>query len=186
MSKNSVRIIGGRHRGRRLAFQDHNNEVRPSSDRLRETVFNWLQFKLHGAQVLDAFAGSGVLGAEAVSRGAKHATFIELSRQHAQQLKTALAPILNDQHTVVCADALQWLQQTPHTQFHLVFVDPPYHLGLQERLCAALVAQPWLAENALVYVESDSKLAAPTVPATWVLEKEKTMGQIRAQLYICR
>lgn len=181
MSKNSVRIIGGRLRGRRLAFSEHNNDVRPSSDRLRETVFNWLQFKLHGAHVLDAFAGSGVLGAEAVSRGAAHATFIELSKPHYQQLQQTLPPLLGEQHTLACADALQWLAQPPSTTFHLVFVDPPYHLGLQESTCTAL--QPWLAEGALIYVESDSKRPAPNVPAGWALEKEKVMGQIRAQLY---
>lgn len=183
MSKNSVRIIGGQLRGRRLAFTDHNNNVRPSSDRLRETVFNWLQFKLHGAQVLDAFAGSGALGAEAVSRGAAHATFIELAKPHYQQLQQTLPPLLGEQHTLACADALHWLAQPPHTAFHLVFVDPPYHLGLQEKVCAALVAQPWLAANALVYVESDSKQPAPKTPNQWLLIKEKVIGQIRAQLY---
>lgn len=183
MSKNDVRIIGGRLRGRRLAFNERAQEVRPSSDRLRETLFNWLQFKLHGAHVLDAFAGSGVIGAEAVSRGAEHATFIELNPKQSQQLKRALPPLLEQQHEVVTGDALAWLANTPHTQFHVVFIDPPYHLGLQEKACEALVSQPWLADNALIYVESDSKAAAPKVPAEWRLEKEKVMGQIRAQLF---
>lgn len=184
MSKSSVRIIGGRHRGRRLNFSDPKGEVRPSSDRLRETLFNWLQFELNGAKVLDAFAGTGVLGAEAVSRGAAHATFLDITPQRCQQLDAALAPVLGEQSTVICQDALTWLESTtPQQPFHLVFIDPPYHLGLQEKCCTALMDKPWLANNALIYVESDSKQGTPPVPAQWHLKKEKVMGQIRAQLY---
>lgn len=187
MSKNSstVRIIGGQHRGRRLRFLAAGENVRPSSDRLRETVFNWLQFELHGARVLDAFAGSGALGVEAVSRGAQYALFIEKSQRHCQQLKQAVAEVIGAEHDVICTDALTWLtHNTVQQPFHLVFVDPPYHLDLQTPFCQALVEHGWLADGALVYVESHSKSAAPQVPAHWRLHKEKTMGQIRAQVFI--
>src|SRR5699024_4468426 len=138
-NSSSVRIIGGRHRGRRLAFTDTTGEVRPSSDRLRETLFNWLQFQLHGAKVLDASAGTAALGADAVCRGASHATFIDVSSQRCEQLTLSLPPVLGGQHTIVRGDAVNWLQQhTPTEPFHLVFVDPPYHLNLQEPFCHAL------------------------------------------------
>jgi len=185
-NSSSVRIIGGRHRGRRLAFTDTTGEVRPSSDRLRETLFNWLQFQLHGAKVLDAFAGTGALGAEAVSRGASHATFIDVSAQRCEQLTLSLPPVLGGQHTIVRGDAVNWLQQhTPTEPFHLVFVDPPYHLNLQEPFCHALQQYAWLADSALIYVESDHRHPEPKVPSQWQLEKTATMGQIRAQLYRC-
>lgn len=185
MSKtNSVRIIGGRHRGRRLTFTDPKGEVRPSSDRLRETLFNWLQFELNGARVLDAFAGTGVLGAEAISRGATHLTLIDITPQRCQQLNTTLKPVLGQQFDVVCSDAISWLTtQTPSEPFHLVLIDPPYHLGLQEACCQALMEKPWLARRALIYVESDSKQNAPKVPQQWRLKKEALMGQMRAQLF---
>ncbi len=184
MSKmSSVRIIGGRHRGRRISFTDPKGEVRPSSDRLRETLFNWLQFELNGAKVLDAFAGTGVLGAEAISRGAAHASFIDITPHRCQQLTQQLTPILGEQHNVVCHDALTWLKESHPTPFHLVFVDPPYHLKVQAQVCQTLVERQWLAPKALIYVESHSKEQPPQVPAQWQLKKEKIMGQIRAQLF---
>ncbi|MBZ2189103.1 16S rRNA (guanine(966)-N(2))-methyltransferase RsmD [Alcanivorax sp. JB21] len=184
-SKGSVRIIGGTHRGRRLHFIDQGGDLRPSGDRMRETLFNWLQhYGLHQRRVLDLFAGSGVLGAEALSRGAGHAVLVEKKRERAADLSRQLKPIFDTRIHIQCADALTWLQrETPATPFDLVFVDPPYDLGLAGSACAALDAPGWLSAGALVYVESRRHDPAPTVPAHWILEKEKEGGDVRARLY---
>ncbi|MCH8542380.1 MAG: 16S rRNA (guanine(966)-N(2))-methyltransferase RsmD [Alcanivorax sp.] len=184
-SKGSVRIIGGTHRGRRLQFTDHGGDLRPSGDRMRETLFNWLQHAgLYERRVLDLFAGSGVLGAEALSRGAAHALLVEKKRERAADLSRQLTPLFDDRIHIQCADALAWLQRgAPATPFDLVFIDPPYDLGLAGAACAALEAPGWLSEGALVYVESRRHDAAPAAPASWVLEKEKESGDVRARLY---
>ena len=185
ISKGSVRIIGGSHRGRRLQFTDQGGDLRPSGDRMRETLFNWLQqYGLYERRVLDLFAGSGVLGAEALSRGADHAVLVEKKRERAADLSRQLTPIFGTRIQVQCADALTWLQrETPAAPFDLVFIDPPYDLGLAGTACAALDAPGWLSEGALVYVESRRHDQAPAAPASWVLEKEKEGGDVRARLY---
>jgi 16S rRNA (guanine966-N2)-methyltransferase len=181
-SKGQVRIIGGDQRGLRLQFVDHGGDLRPSSDRLRETLFNWLQFELPGLRVLDLFAGSGVLGAEALSRGAAEAVLIEKQRDRVTDLQRQLHPLFAERIQVHCHDALRWLQQRA-TPFDLVFVDPPYDLGLVEPACADLESRGWLAEHAWVYVESRRQAAVPAVPAGWILHREKQAGEIHARLF---
>lgn len=181
-SKGSVRIIGGEHRGRRLPFTDQNGDLRPTGDRMRETLFNWLQFEVQGRRVLDLFAGSGVLAAEALSRGAASAVMVEKKRERAADLQRHLLPLFPSRLTVKCADALKWISH--HTgQFDLAFVDPPYDLNLQQQACDLLMQYRLLAPAALVYVESRRQQPAPVVPAGWVLIKDKQSGDVRAQLY---
>ncbi len=181
-SKGQVRIIAGSQRGVRLAFVDHGGDLRPSSDRLRETLFNWLQFELPGMRVLDLFAGSGVLGAEALSRGAEEAVLVEKQRDRAADLKRQLSPLFEARVSVVCHDAILWLQQ-PATPFDLVFVDPPYDLGLAGPACDALERRGWLSDNAWIYVESRHRGAVPAVPDSWTLHREKQAGEIHARLF---
>ncbi|MBL4569720.1 MAG: 16S rRNA (guanine(966)-N(2))-methyltransferase RsmD [Alcanivorax sp.] len=183
-SKGQVRIIGGERRGHRLQFVDQGGDLRPSSDRIRETLFNWLQFELPGLRVLDLFAGSGVLGAEALSRGAQRAVLVEKKRERAADLRRQLQPLFDERIEIHNADALQWLTNTA-LQFDLVFVDPPYDLGLAEPACAALEQQGLLAENAWIYVESRRHETPPVVPANWQLYREKRGGDILARLF-CR
>ncbi|EKF74385.1 hypothetical protein A11A3_09300 [Alcanivorax hongdengensis A-11-3] len=180
--KGQVRIIGGAQRGRRLHFVDQGGDLRPSSDRMRETLFNWLQFELPGMAVLDLFAGSGVLAAEALSRGAASATVVEKKRERCADLSHQLKPLFDHKVRVECADALRWLERASGP-FDLVFVDPPYDLGLAEPACAALQARGLLADNGWVYVESRRQQPAPAVPAGWQLHREKSSGEIRACLY---
>lgn len=182
-SKGSVRIIGGEHRGRRLGFTDHNGDLRPTGDRLRETLFNWLQFETAGRAVLDLFAGSGALAAEALSRGAASADLVEKKTARAKDLTQQLKPIFATRATVHCADAMDWLARVPVRHFDLVFVDPPYDLHLQARACETLQTRGLLAADALVYVESRRQDAAPVVPPQWQLRREKLAGDVRAQLY---
>lgn len=182
-SKGSVRIIGGEHRGRRLGFTDHNGDLRPTGDRLRETLFNWLQFETAERAVLDLFAGSGALAAEALSRGAASADLIEKKPARARDLSQQLKPLFEGRATIHCADAMDWLARVPARHFDLVFVDPPYDLHLQAPACEILQARDLLADHALVYVESRRQDAAPTVPGQWQLRREKLAGDVRAQLY---
>ena len=181
-SKGQVRIIAGAQRGIRLQFVDQGGDLRPSSDRLRETLFNWLQFELPGLRVLDLFAGSGVLGAEALSRGAAEATWVELRRERAADLQRQLAALFDQRVHVENADALHWLEHTAAQPFDLVFVDPPYDLGLVESACILLEQRGWLAPEAWIYVESRSSASPPNVPAHWRLHREKRAGEIHARL----
>lgn len=181
-SKGQVRIIGGERRGHRLQFVDQGGDLRPSSDRMRETLFNWLQFELPGLRVLDLFAGSGVLGAEALSRGAQRAILVEKKRERAADLKRQLLPLFEDRIDIHNADALQWLAHSA-LQFDLVFVDPPYDLGLAEPACAALEERGLLADGAWIYVESRRHEDAPAVPPNWQLHREKQGGDVLARLF---
>ncbi|MDX1804279.1 MAG: 16S rRNA (guanine(966)-N(2))-methyltransferase RsmD [Alcanivorax sp.] len=181
-SKGQVRIIGGQQRGLRLHFVDQGGDLRPSSDRMRETLFNWLQFELPGMRVLDLFAGSGALAAEALSRGAARATVVEKKRERSADLSRQLKPLFGDRVRVECADAQRWLERA-EGPFDLVFVDPPYDLGLAEPACESLQRRGLLAENAWVYVESRRQQPAPGVPTQWQLHREKSSGEIRACLY---
>jgi 16S rRNA (guanine966-N2)-methyltransferase len=182
-SKGQVRIIGGERRGHRLHFVDQRGDLRPSSDRMRETLFNWLQAELPGARVLDLFAGSGALGAEALSRGAAHAVLVEKKRDRCADLTRQLTPLFGDRIHVQCADALKWLERRTE-RFDLVFIDPPYDLGLAAPACRVLEELGLLKPEARIYVESRRHDAAPAVPASWRRLREKDGGDVRAQLYL--
>lgn len=179
-SMGSVRIIGGRWRGTRLALVDADG-LRPSSDRMRETLFNWLQPHLLSAKVLDAFAGSGALGLEAISRGAAHASLIEREARQVTQLSDAVQRLNATSHVRVCrADALQWLQAAPDRQFDIAFIDPPFAAQLWGDALQRM--QPWLSADALVYVESPSD--APFAPgAGWQLRRQTRTRHAHGALY---
>jgi 16S rRNA (guanine966-N2)-methyltransferase len=147
---------------------------------MRETLFNWLQFELREKRVLDLFAGSGVLGAEALSRGAAHAVLVEKKPERAADLSRQLKPLFGARVFIQQADALKWLARAEGA-FDLVFIDPPYDLGAQQPACDLLVEHRLLAPGAWVYVESRRRDLAPSVP--WTLEKEKIMGDAAARLY---
>jgi 16S rRNA (guanine966-N2)-methyltransferase len=173
-----LRIIGGRHRGRRLRFPA-GVDIRPTPDRVRETLFNWLQPRIAGARVLDLFAGSGALGLEALSRGAAHVTFIEKDRAAAAAI-AALAQEWHEESLLVeCADALGWLARSrADAKFDVVFVDPPYDGNLQAAALDALVARQALAPDARVYVELRAREALPELPAGWQNVREGRAGEV--------
>ena len=179
-----LRIIGGQLRGRKLAIADVPG-LRPTTDRVRETLFNWLQFELHDTRCLDLFAGSGALAFEALSRGATQVILIEQDTQAARLLAQhahTLSPACSGQALVKQADALQFLQQPSAAPFQVVFVDPPFGMGLAERSIALLDSNNWVAENSWVYVETEKGLT-PTVPSHWQLHREKHAGQVSFRLY---
>jgi 16S rRNA (guanine966-N2)-methyltransferase len=176
----SVRIIGGRWRGTRLPVADAPG-LRPTSDRARETLFNWLQPVLPGARVLDLFAGSGALGLEALSRGAREALLVEHDPRVAESLRASVERLhARDEATVVRADALALLVAPLHGRFDLVFVDPPFADGLWDAVLAAL--PPWLAEGAWLYLETPS--ASPLGPGPgWRAHREGRSRDARHALY---
>ena len=178
--RSTLRIIGGEHRGRRLQFTDQNGDLRPTGDRMRETLFNWLQFELRDTRVLDLFAGSGALGAEALSRGASHAVLVEKKAERAADLSKQLKPLFGQRVFIQQADALKWLPRASGP-FDLVFIDPPYDIGAQQPACDLLIEHGLLAPGARIYVESRRQDIAVDVP--WLLDKEKIMGDAAARLY---
>ncbi|MET4726555.1 16S rRNA (guanine966-N2)-methyltransferase [Lysobacter enzymogenes] len=178
-----VRIIGGRWRGTRLNVGDAPG-LRPTSDRVRETLFNWLQPMLPGARALDLFAGSGALGMEALSRGAASAVLVERDPALAAELRALAARLPGGEAAqVVQADALAWLAQPPAADapgFDLAFVDPPFAAGLWDAVWPALL--PRLAPSAWLYVEAplDAPLA---LPAAWIAHREGSTREVRYALY---
>jgi 16S rRNA (guanine966-N2)-methyltransferase len=176
----TVRIIGGHWRGTRLAVPASPG-LRPSSDRVRETLFNWLQPVLPGARVLDLFAGTGALGLEAVSRGAAHAVLVERDPGLAKALKETVTRLTASAAVdVVQSDALAWLPGQPQQAFDIAFVDPPFAQDLWQPTLAVLL--PKLAAGAWLYVESPVE-EVPHVPAGWTLHREGRTREVRFALY---
>lgn len=179
-STGTLRLIGGDYRRRRLPVLDSPG-LRPTPDRVRETLFNWLATLTPGAGVLDLFAGTGALGLEALSRGAREACFVEHDPQVAQQLANNLTTLgAEPRGRVLTGDALAFLEGEP-SPFSLVFLDPPFHQGLAAACCAALEAG-WLGEDAFIYVETEATLE-PEVPTHWQLYREVRAGDSRGRLY---
>lgn len=177
-----IRIIGGDWRGRKLPVLSKDG-LRPTSDRMRETLFNWLQFEIAGACCLDAFAGSGALGFEALSRGASSVVFIEKNAEVAQQLLSNCALLKTQQAQVFNIDSQAWLNQNEQVSFDLVFIDPPFHQCLVEPTLQALLAAgrhypAWL------YIEQEKTLAWPEACLSqFELYREKTNSQARLGLW---
>ncbi len=175
----SVRIIGGRWRGTRLPVPARPG-LRPTSDRVRETLFNWLQPVLPGARVLDLFAGSGALGLEAMSRGAGRAQLVEADPQLAQLLRQAVARLhAADAVAVHAGDALAWLHGED-AEFDIAFVDPPFDAALWPQVLELLPAR--MAAHAWLYLETPAG-HAPALPADWALHRENATREVRYALY---
>ena len=182
-AQGQVRIIGGDWRGRKLPVLNGEG-LRPTSDRVRETLFNWLQFEVPGANCLDVFAGSGALGLEALSRGAEKVTFIELSSPVAAQLKQNLSTLKASQGEVVARDSVNYLAKTADQAYDIVFVDPPFHQGLMQQTVDALLQNGWLKNSrAWLYLEQEKTLAWPQFPEGWVCRKEKSTSQVKYGLF---
>jgi 16S rRNA (guanine966-N2)-methyltransferase len=176
-----LRIIGGRWRGRKLRFPA-SAEIRPTPDRVRETLFNWLAAAPEGAACLDLFAGSGALGLEALSRGAAHVTFVEQGAAAARELRTRLTEWQAAGARVVRTDALRYLSGAAQP-FDIVFLDPPFDSQLLERAATLLASQPWLQPGALIYVECAARTGLPSLPPSWRLLRAKRAGEVGYHLF---
>ncbi|MFK0571534.1 16S rRNA (guanine(966)-N(2))-methyltransferase RsmD [Endozoicomonas sp.] len=177
-----LRIIAGEWRSRKLPVANVPG-LRPTSDRVRETVFNWLAMITPGAKVLDAFSGTGALSMEALSRGASSAILLEKSPVAARTLKSNLALLKAERARVIETDSLNWLNQPAETTFDLVFLDPPFRMNLLEPACLLLESNGYLHENSQIYIEVEKELVPLPVPENWQLEKRKIAGQVNFSLF---
>ena len=178
-----IRIIGGQWRGRKLSVLNSEG-LRPTTDRVRETLFNWLAPWLPQANCLDCYAGSGALGIEALSRYAAGVTLLEKDAQVARQLEENIKILNTPNLTLHRTDTLHFLaQSTPSTPYNIVFIDPPFRRGLLEQTINLLEKHQWLADEALIYTENEVEQGAPQVPNGWALHREKVAGQVCYRLY---
>jgi 16S rRNA (guanine966-N2)-methyltransferase len=174
-----IRIIGGAWRGRRIPVVTAPG-LRPTGDRVRETLFNWLAPVIDGARCLDLFAGSGALGLEALSRGAAAVHFVERQPAAAKTLEDSLRRLGSQQGRVLVSDAVRFLAGPPQP-FDLVFLDPPFGEVEIGDLCTLLDAG-WLAADARVYLELPRAQPLPALPPGWEVLREKTAGEVRFAL----
>ena len=178
--KGNIRIISGKHKGRKLPVLMADG-LRPTTDRVKETVFNWLMPYIQQSECLDCFAGSGGLGFEALSRGANAVTLVELNKAAANQLQQNKT-LLNASNLVVeNTDILKYLAHSTQ-KFSVVFLDPPFRKGLIKETTQLLNKQA-LAKDALIYVEMESEVSTADIPENWQLLKEKKAGQVAYRLY---
>jgi 16S rRNA (guanine966-N2)-methyltransferase len=175
-SANTLRIIGGDWRGRRIRFPGQGG-IRPTPDRVRETLFNWLMDKVRGSRCLDLFAGSGALGLEALSRGAAHVTFVERDRENAARLRETATTLAPGRATVVETDALAWLTGRPGT-YDIVFLDPPFTAGVLAEAMQCLESRGVLAPGARIYIEMPASAGPPELPAPWSLHRTGRAGAV--------
>jgi len=176
-SRNSVRIIGGGWRGRRVSFPDIPG-LRPTPDRVRETLFNWLQERIAGARCLDLFAGSGALGLEALSRGAKELVFVEQAVAAARALQEQLIRFGGQARAQVAEmGAARYLRSVPQA-FDIVFLDPPFGRDALAEYVPMLDEGQWLKPGSLVYLENEKRAGVPPLPAHWQLLKSKSAGEV--------
>ena len=174
-----LRIIGGEWRGLKLNFPGEVAHLRPTPDRVRETLFNWLTNRIHGARCLDLFAGSGALGLEALSRGASHCTFVDNAAAAAEAVRGHLSHLNAHQRaTVVSGDALRW-QGAP---VDIVFIDPPFSSDLAGVALEHLLSEGLLANDARIYLELERKQTPPHLPASLKVIRDKVAGNVRYQL----
>ncbi|MDO8860182.1 16S rRNA (guanine(966)-N(2))-methyltransferase RsmD [Haliea sp. E1-2-M8] len=177
-----LRIIGGRWRGRKLRFTGAEG-LRPTPDRVRETLFNWLAADIREARCLDLFSGSGALGIEALSRGAAHCDFVDNNpasiaqiRRHLQDLA---AETLGSCHLAGAGDFLA----RADNPWDIVFIDPPFGRALVAPACEVLEARGLLAASACVYIETGAGDVVPEPPGSWHLHRDKTAGAVSYRLY---
>lgn len=181
-----LRIIGGQWRRRNISFIEMEG-VRPTPNRIRETLFNWLAPVIQGARCLDLFAGSGILAIEALSRGANHATLVDkapaVCRHIKSELDTVAAHPDSPQYEIINSDALHWLDTDSQSQaFDIIFLDPPFAEPIVLDCINKIARQRILAANGLLYVESANPISALDLPQNWQLQRAKSTGMVHYHL----
>ena len=184
VKSNSIRLIAGNWRGTRLPVLDHDG-LRPTTNRVRETLFNWLMHDTHSATVLDLFAGTGALGMECLSRGASFVQFVENEPKVAAFLNKNLSRLSvdSDLTDVSISTANRYLAKQVERRFDLVFLDPPFQSELLQPAIEQLEAGNWLVEQAVIYIEYASGSEQPEIPSSWQLSKNGKAGQSAYALY---
>lgn len=176
-----LRIVAGIWRSRVLEIADLPG-LRPTSERIRETLFNWLTPHLAGARCLDLYAGTGALGLEALSRGAAAAIFVEKSPSAVAVLQLNVETLEAAGADIKVADAVDYLRTAETKQFDIVFLDPPFADDSLAELCRLIDERDLLANGANVYLEQDRAVATPKLPDGWSMTKNKTAGEVRYML----
>ena len=160
-SQGKIRIIGGKWRSRKLNVITASG-LRPTPDRVRETLFNWVQEKIVGAKCLDLFSGTGILSFEALSRGASSATMIESNPTIVGYLRETAQILGSESHYIECADALSWSEKCTK-KFDIIFLDPPFNQGYVEKCCQIILQQSLLSSEGIIYIESEKSINLPSV-----------------------
>ena len=171
-----LRIIGGEWRGRKVRFPPL-AAIRPTPNRVRETAFNWLQGVVPGSRCLDLYAGSGALGLEALSRGAREVTFVDVEPAVVRHIVDTLRELGCDRGHVVRADARRFLEE-PGTPYDIIFLDPPFAAPVLGAACQGIEAGGWLKAGGYVYLESPAAAGQPQLPAGWTLLRSKRAGEV--------
>lgn len=182
----SVRIIGGNWRGRKVSFPRREG-IRPTPDRVRETLFNWLQPYILDARCLELYAGSGILGIEALSRGAKHTTFVERDRATFARLEENLAAVCDDRDRYRCDNttARHWLREH-HGSFDIVFLDPPYDSSEWRNILPTLVESRFIDTGGLIYLETPSVVSGHQLPDVLTVHRQARAGNVHYTLCVCQ
>ena len=179
--QSTLRIIGGQWRGRKLAFTPAEG-LRPTTDRVRETLFNWLAPLIHEARCLDLFAGSGALGLEALSRGAACCDFVDTSAEALRQIQRHLEALqATGRGRCHGIPALRYLQKE-HAIYDIVFIDPPFGRGMVDPACALLAERGWVSAGGMIYVETAAREPL-RVPGQWQPHREKVAGEVAYRLF---
>ena len=179
--KSKIRIIAGEWRSRQLLFEDTPG-LRPTPARVRETLFNWLQQDVIGSRCLDLYAGTGALGFEAASRGAKSVSVVENNAQACRLIKENTVKLTANQIKIIQSDVFRFLAGDA-SRFDLVFLDPPFGKNMAQQTCQWLEDKGWLVSHAKVYVEVESKLVLEGMPLNWTLLKSKKTGDVGYYLF---
>ena len=179
--KNSIRISGGYLKGKGIPF-DHKSSLRPTSNKLREILFDWLQFEIKDFECLDLFSGTGALGIEAISRGAKNSFFIELNKKNYLFIRSTLQALeLESKSTVLFKDAISWASKNDLSKFNLIFADPPFNKDIEEKVLKVLASNKTLSPTCKIYLEH-SKFSSIEIPSSFTILKEKNVGDVKAFL----
>ena len=175
--KGEIRIIGGKWKGKKIYF-DLNDDLRPTPDRAKETLFNWLGHDLKKMYCLDLFSGTGALGFEAYSRGAEKVTFVERNKEYLQKIKKVYLEMSEKADCdFFCAECLEWIQNNnSRTKYDLIFIDPPFNKNLVHDLLAAILEKELLSNNGQIYFEFEKKLDLE-IPESLNLKKKKSLGK---------
>ena len=175
--KGEIRIIGGKWKGKKIYF-DLNDDLRPTPDRAKETLFNWLGQDLKKMYCLDLFSGTGALGFEAFSRGAEKVTFVERNKEYLQKIENVYLEMSDKADCdFFCAECLEWIQNNnSRTKYDLIFIDPPFNKNLIHDLLAAILEKELLSKNGQIYFEFEKKLDLE-IPESLNLKKKKSLGK---------
>ena len=179
--KNNIRITGGSLKGKKIPF-DFKSSLRPTSSKLREVLFNWLQFEMEDCQCLDLFAGTGALGIEAISRGAQKTVFIELNKKNYLELKKSISELnLKNQSMLLFKDGLSWIKKNDLSNFDLILLDPPFNQDYEKKVLEVINKNQNLKSSCKIYIEF-SKFTNIVIPNSFKISKEKTIGDVKALL----